>query len=58
MEPTDAREGEGVADDAPTMTLEQQVEYWMDRYFKLQDEHAALINAVNAARTALAEGDT
>jgi hypothetical protein len=30
---------------APPSSLEAQVEYWMDRYFQLQDEYAKLINA-------------
>lgn len=31
---------------APPSTTEEQVEWWMDRYFKLLDEHAVTVNAL------------
>jgi hypothetical protein len=33
---------------AEPMTLEQQVEYWQERFFAEQDEKVALINQLNA----------
>ena len=30
------------------MSASQQIEYWMDRYFRLLDEHAESVNALAA----------
>jgi hypothetical protein len=35
------------------MTPEQQASYWQERYFALLDEHAALINDLQAIRNIL-----
>lgn len=37
----------------PSMTLEQQVDYWQERYFALSDEHAELLNQLQAIQAIL-----
>jgi hypothetical protein len=38
---------------APPQTEAEQVEYWQERYFRLLDEHASLINQLQQIRQIL-----